>query len=200
MLRNLVLSFSLLTLTACASVGGTYTPPVTDAAPAFATQAAALQPEPVAEPAWWTRFEDPALTQLVNAALRANLDVREAATRVEAARAIRSEVRQASLPTGGVAVANTHQSVARERSRTASAAIDIGWEIDLFGRIRNMKRGADAELGTAEALLSQTRVVIVAEVVRTYFQMRGAEERIALLEKYRADQVEVVKIIETRVD
>ncbi|HEX6083871.1 MAG TPA: TolC family protein [Thermoanaerobaculia bacterium] len=189
-----------LTLTSCASVGGTYTPPVTDAAPSFATQAAALQPEIVAEPTWWTRFEDPALTQLVDAALRANLDLREAATRVDAARAIRSEVRQASLPSGGVAVANTHQSVARERSRSASAAIDIGWELDLFGRIRNLKRGADAELGAAEALLSQTRVVVVSEVVRTYFQLRGAEERIALLERYRADQGEVVTIIETRVE
>jgi len=199
-LRNLVLSLSLLTLAACASVGGKYTPPVTDAAPAFGTQAAALRPEAIAEPMWWTRFEDPALTHLVESALRANLDVREAATRVEAARAIRSEVRQASLPTGGVAVANTHQSVASERSRPASTAIDMGWEIDLFGRVRNLKRGADAELGAAEALLSQTRVVIVAEVVRTYFQMRGSEERIALLERYRADQVEVVKIIETRVE
>lgn len=200
MLRNLVLSLSFLTLAACASVGGRYTPPASDAAPAFATQAAALQPEPVAEPAWWTRFEDPALTQLVDAALRANLDLREAATRVEAARAIRSEVRQASLPSGGVAVANAHQSAARERSRSASAAIEVGWELDLFGRIRNLQRGANAELEAAEALLSQTRVVVAAEVVRTYVQMRGAEERIALLERYRADQVEVVKIIETRVE
>lgn len=200
MLRNLVLSLSFLTLAACASVGGKYTPPATDAAPAFGTRAAALQPEAVAEPAWWTRFEDPALTHLVEAALRANLDVREAATRVDAARAMRAEVRQASLPSGGVAVASTHQSVARERSRSASAAIDVGWEIDLFGRIRNLERGADAGLGATEALLAQTRVVIVAEVVRTYFQMRGSEERLELLERYRADQAEVVKIIETRVE
>lgn len=204
MLRNLVLSLSFLTLAACASVGGTYTPPVTDAAPSFGTRAAALRPEAtaeaIAEPTWWTRFEDPALTHLVEAALRANLDVREAATRVEAARAIRAEARQASLPTGGAAVANTHQSVARERSREASAAIDIGWEIDLFGRVRNLRRGAEAEAGVAEALLSQTRVVIVAEVVGTYFRMRGSEERIALLERYRADQAEIVKIIETRVE
>jgi gold/copper resistance efflux pump len=186
----------LLTLTSCASVGPKYTPPAIDAAPSFATTAAQLQPETVGEPRWWTRFEDPSLTHLVEAALRANLDVREAATRVEAARAIRSEVRQASLPTGGVAVANTHT----QNGRTASASIDVGWEVDLFGRIRNLQRGADAELGAAEALLSQTRVVIVAEVVRTYFQMRGSEERIALLERYRADQGEVVKIIETRVE
>ena len=200
MLRNFVLSLSLVTLAACASVGGKYTPPALDAAPSFGTQAAQLQPKPVAESSWWTRFEDPALTHLVDAALRANLDVREAVTRVQAARAIRSEVRQLSLPTGAVSVANTHQSVARDRSRIASAGVDIGWEVDLFGRIRSLNRGAEAELGAAEALLTQTRVVVAAEVVRTYFLLRATEERIALLERYRADQAEVVKIIETRVE
>lgn len=200
MLRNVMLSLSLVTLAACASVGGKYTPPAVDAAPAFATKTARLQPEPVAESSWWTRFEDPALTQLVESALRSNLDLREAVTRVEAARAIRSEVRQSSLPTGAVAVANTHQSAARDRARIASAGVDVGWEVDLFGRIRNSNRVAEAELGAAEAFLSQTRVVVAAEVVRTYFLMRATEERIALLERYRADQAEVVKIIEARVE
>jgi gold/copper resistance efflux pump len=188
----------LLTLTSCASVGPKYVAPAIDAAPSFA--ASGFSTEPVTETRWWTRFEDPALTQLVDAALRANPDLREAVTRVDAARAIRGEARQASLPTGGVAVAHAHQSIGRERSKVASAGIDIGWEIDLFGRIRNLKLGADAELGAAEALLSQTRVVVAAEVARTYVLLRASEERIALLERYRADQAEVVKIIETRVE
>ena len=198
--RNLVLSFALLAVTACASTGGRYNPPPIDAAPTFGTHTTTLRPEPVAEPTWWMRFEDSALTDVVQAALRANLDLREAAARVEAARAIRAEVTQASLPTGGVAVANTHRSVADARSRSASAGVDVGWELDLFGRVRNLRQGADAEAEAAEALLSQARVVVVAEVVRTYFQLRAAEERITILERYRADQSEVVKIIETRVE
>jgi NodT family efflux transporter outer membrane factor (OMF) lipoprotein len=200
MLRKFILSLSLIALAACASVGGEYTPPAIDAAPAFGVEAAQLQPEPPAESSWWTRFEDPALTQVVNAALRSNLDVREAVTRVQAARAIRSEVRQSSLPTGTIAAANTHGSAARDRSRIASAGVDVGWEVDLFGRIRALDRGAEAELGAAKALLSQTRVVVAAEVARTYFVLRATEERIALLERYHADQAEVVEIIEARVE
>lgn len=200
MLRNLlVFSLSLLTL-ACASVGGTYVPPATDAPPAFTTHATALQPEPIAETTWWTRFEDPALTHLVHAALQNNLDLREAIARVEAARAIRAEARQAYLPGGGATVAHRHESVARARSKAASAGMDVGWELDLFGRVRNLNRAAEAEQGAAEALLSQARVVVAADVARTYFLLRASESRIALLERYRADQVEVVKIIETRVE
>ncbi|MGK2856943.1 MAG: TolC family protein [Thermoanaerobaculia bacterium] len=203
MLRKFVLSISLtafFTMTGSVHAGGSYTPPVTAAPAAFGTHDAALHPEPFVERSWWTRFDDPTLEQLVDEALRSNLDLREAVTRVDAARAIRSEARQASLPTGGVTVANTHFSVARDGSRAASTALDIGWEIDLFGRVRNLKRGADAELGAAEALLSQTRVVIAAEVVRTYVLMRAAEERVELLERYRTDQEDVVKIIDARVD
>lgn len=200
MLHKLALALTFLTLTACASAGGRYTPPPIDAAPAFGLANADLRPQEVAEPTWWTRFEDPALTHLVEAALRANLDLREAASRVDAARAMRSEVRQSSFPTGDVAASHRHQSVARERSRIASAGIDIGWEVDLFGRVRSQQRGADANLGATEALLSQTRIVIASEVVRTYFLIRRAEERIATLERYRADQEEVVRIVEVRVE
>lgn len=199
MLRNVLLSLTLILTAACASVGGTYTPPVTDSPATFSETTQSLQNEPVAGVRWWTRFEDPALTHLIEAALRSNHDLRETVQRVEAARAIRSGTRQASLPTGSVGVAHRHESVARERSATASAGVNVGWEVDLFGRVRNLNRAAEAELGAAEALLAQVRIVVAADVARTYFQYRAAESRIALLERYRADQAEVVSIIETRV-
>ncbi|HEX2061720.1 MAG TPA: TolC family protein [Thermoanaerobaculia bacterium] len=141
---------------------------------------------------WWTRFEDPALTHLVNAALRGNHDLREAVQRVEASRAMRGEARQAYLPTGGP-IAERHRNV-------TTHGIDIGWEIDLFGRVRSLNRAAEADLGMHEALLAQARIVVAADVARTYFLLRGAEARVQLLERYRADQAEVVKLIETRVE
>ena len=66
--------------------------------------------------------------------------------------------------------------------------------------MRNLRRGAEADLGATEALLAQTRVVVAAEVVRTWFLLRGAEERVALLDRYRADQAEVVGIVQARVE
>ena len=199
MLRKIIISLSLFSA-ACASIGGSYTPPATDAPPAFATHDAALHPEPVMEASWWTRFEDPALTHLVSSALRSNLDLREAVTRVDAARAIRSEARQSYLPGGGVSVAQRHESAGRDRSRLASAGLDVGWEIDLFGRVRSLNRAAEAGVGAAEALLSQARVVVAADVARTYFLLRASEARLTLLERYRADQATVVEIIEARVE
>ena len=148
-----------------------------------------------AETQWWTKFEDPQLTHLVNAALRSNLDIKEAVTRVDAARAIRSEARQAYLPSGGVGAAHKRENGAN----VASASIGAGWELDLFGRVRSLNQAADAQIGMTEALAAQARLLVAADVARTYFALRASEERIELLERYKADQAEVVSIIESRV-
>ncbi|MGZ5443600.1 MAG: efflux transporter outer membrane subunit [Thermoanaerobaculia bacterium] len=182
-----------LTLTSCASVGPQYTPPVTDVSPSFATE---LSPKAVSETQWWTRFEDPALTHLIEGALQNNHDVREAVHRVEAARAIRSETRQAILPTGDAGISRRFS----DEGAVTTKGIDAGWELDLFGRVRSMNRAAEAEIGVSEALLTQARVVVAAEVARTYFLLRAAESRVTMFEQYRADQAEVVKVIEARVE
>ena len=151
----------------------------------------ALLAVPASAEEWWTRFEDPALTQLVGSALANNHDVREAVHRVEAARAMRGGAKQAYGPTGG-GVADRHRNV-------TTRGIDVAWEVDLFRRVRGMNRAAEAQAGMAEALLEQARIVVAADVARTYFELRAAESRVELLERYRADQAELVSIIETRV-
>lgn len=199
MLRKLALILPLsLSLAGCAALGGRYTAPVPEAPAAFATWSPELAPEPVDETRWWTRFGDPALSGLIEQALAENRDVREAVARVEAARALRREARQGFLPTGGAAVASEERKLAGRRTETASAGLEIGWEVDLFGRVRSADRAAEAQLGGTEALLSQVRLVVTAEVARTWFALRGAEGRASLLERYRDDQEELVEIVQAR--
>jgi len=201
MLRNIVAVFTLaLTLTGCASVGGSYIPPVVDAPASFATDTPELQLAQAGESQWWNRFDDPVLASLIDEALGNNLDLREAVARVDAARAYRSEARQAYLPTGNLSASQTHGSVAREGERIATAGISVGWEVDLFGRVRSMNRAADARADATEALLAQAKIVVAAEVARTYFALRAAEAREAMLEHYSADQAEIVALIEARVE
>ncbi|MFP5246917.1 MAG: efflux RND transporter permease subunit, partial [Thermoanaerobaculia bacterium] len=146
---------------------------------------------PASAEEWWTRFEDPALTELVDTALHNNKDLDEAVHRVEAARSMRSGAKQEYLPAGGPAI-DRHRNV-------TTRGIDVGWELDLFGRVRALNRAAEAEAGVAEALLAQVRIMVASDVARTYFLLRGAESRVELLERYRNDQAELVGIIETRV-
>lgn len=209
MLRKLVLIVLLsFSLAGCAAVGGSYQPPVPKVPQAFATyEAQGLAEEPVAETRWWKRFGDPVLDGLVDRALGGNLDLREAVARVEAARAVRREARQGFFPTGGVFARHEEgrlsesQALGGERRiETAAAGLDVGWEIDLFGRVRSANRAAEARLGGTEALLAQARLAVAAEVGRIWFALRGTEARVALLERVRDDQISLVEIVAARVE
>lgn len=209
MLRKLVPTVLLsLSLAACASLGGPYEPPATKAPETFTTyEARGLAQEPVAGDRWWTRFGDPVLDGLIDRTLAGNLDLREAVARVEAARAVRGQVRQGFLPTGGVfarheeaALSDSQAFGGERRIATASTGLEVGWEIDLFGRVRSADRAAVARLGAAEALLAQARLAVAAEVGRTWFALRGAEERAARREQARGHQATLVEIVTARVE
>lgn len=127
---------------------------------------------------WWKAYHDPALDALVTNALRGSLDVQQATLRLRAARALASasgapykpqlDFRTLSTPTPQ-ADANYFQ-----------AGFDAEWELGLFGRAQASGRIAAADADTAEAELQTARVSLVAEVVRAYLQLRGAQQREAL--------------------
>lgn len=200
MLRNPIPVLLLpLAFAGCISVGPRYVPPVADAPPAFAVDSPELRSGGAAEASWWSRFDDPALASLVEEALGRNLDLREAVARVEAARALRSEAHQGHLPTGSLSASRSRAGAAHDSGDAASAGLSVGWEIDLFGRVRNLDRAADARSTQAEALLAQARIVVTAEVAKTWFALRAAEGREAMLRRYAADQAEIVALIAARV-
>jgi gold/copper resistance efflux pump len=196
--RGLVQTASMLfvvalTLTSCASLTPSYTAPVTDAPPSFAST---LPSDTPVTTEWWTRFEDPTLTHLIHAALQNNHDLREAVTRVEAARALRSGARQEFTPSGGATLSRRFG----DASALTTKGLDMAWELDVFGRVRNINRAAEADVAVAEALQQEVRIIVAADVARTYFLLRAAESRAELLARYRADQAELVTILQARVD
>lgn len=154
----------------------------------------------------WSALEDPQLAELIDQALVANTDLREALARVEAARAAAGLARRDKLPTGGATVSSQRVSLAAaevagavrpgEAFEVAHAALDVGWEVDLFGRLRKAERAARArevgQVAEAEAM----RISVSAEVARTYFLLRAAREQRAVRSRYHQHQVEIVSLSE----
>ena len=152
-LRAAVLGVVTAALAACA-VGPDYERPDVTVPGRFARDAAATDgevaavavatPDPDAE--FWASFDDPMLTRLVDAALRANHDLRIALARYDSANALLREARFDRFPTvtatGAASDARSSADqvpgVARGDRDTESydAAIVAGWELDLFGRVR----------------------------------------------------------------
>ncbi len=138
----------------------------------------------------WHELGDTTLTRLVHEVLNANLDVRTAEARVRGARAARTSAVLELTPT-----VNLGGSYTRQRLSSASfpgtsgpfpdqdvwdAGFDASWEFDLFGRLRRniSAQGAFEEASSED--LRNVQVFLTAELARSYFELRGAQERLAV--------------------
>lgn len=196
-----------LGLGACA-VGPEYEAPDT-AAPRFANADAEHFARTRIEAAWWREFGDPVLDHLVRRSLTEDLDVRIAAARLAAARAIFRDQWLDQLPTVTAHGAYDRRKEqvpgftpaggdARIQSETYDLGFDAFWEIDLYGRVRRQVEAARAEAQAAEANLHAVQVSVAAEVARNYFELRGAERRYAVAVANRDNQKEAVRITRVR--
>ncbi|HEY8548944.1 MAG TPA: efflux transporter outer membrane subunit [Vicinamibacterales bacterium] len=159
------------------------------------------------DPLWWRQFNDPVLEDLQTRALEANHDIRIAVARVRQARAIFDDVQRDRYPavTVGGSVDRREQvapgfSDEPVDTTTYSAGFDAFWEIDLFGRVRSAVRAAAAEAAAFEATLEDVRVTVAGEVARTYFELRGLQQQLAVAERSLVNQQETLRLTRVRRD
>lgn len=171
--RYVLLPLVVALIAGCASRA----PLVDDAAPAAAALPAGWAgAAPVLAPAadWWAGFDDPLLASLVDEALAHNLDLRNAATTLARARALRDVAAAGQGPALG-----TGASAGRNRSGSRSAnslrvGVDASWEADLFGTLAAATAAAQADADAAAASLQATRLAVAAETGLAYLQWQGA--------------------------
>jgi NodT family efflux transporter outer membrane factor (OMF) lipoprotein len=198
--RQFTLStLSALALSGCA-VGPDYAlspPPPASSGPFISASNAAFAADPLPED-WWRLYDDPVLNSLVEDALAANTDVRQAAARIERARASLRGARGDGLPQTGVGAGATYGRLP-ESQRPAGAdredwsydaGIDVSYELDLFGRVSRGVEAARADLAASEADADAVRVMVVAETTRAYAdaasgaaRLRVAREIVDLLDR-----------------
>ncbi|MDR3448897.1 MAG: efflux transporter outer membrane subunit [Alphaproteobacteria bacterium] len=190
-----VSAFLLLALASCA-VGPDYEKPET-ALPADwnAQSQAAADAKAAIDQEWWKNFNDPVLTQLIDKAASQNFDLKIAEARIAAARAGVSLTDAAFLPQGDVKGSATREAnqmaFPDEKGSTLgqslhkpfnifTAGFDASWEIDLFGGIRRGEERAAAQLQASEASRDDVRVSLMAEVARTYIDIRAAQAQVKI--------------------
>ncbi|RTL24591.1 MAG: efflux transporter outer membrane subunit [Burkholderiales bacterium] len=148
------------------------------------------------EGAWWARFGDPILTQLVEQALAANHDVAQALARVQEAQA--GQVAQASrlLPTLDLQASALDArsglpapvKQGQPDTRAARLGLNLAWEVDLAGGLHAARDAAQADAAAATAGVAGARLLVASEVARQYFSARSAEQRLAIVERLVAAQ------------
>jgi NodT family efflux transporter outer membrane factor (OMF) lipoprotein len=156
--------------------------------------------------AWWSGYADSTLTALVDEALAKNQDVGIALQRVAQARAGSDAQGSRLWPTVGL-----QSSASRGDSglpapvkqglpdtRALRAGIEVAWEIDLAGGVRAARDAAQADTAAAAAGVEGARLLVASEVARQYFVLRGAEERLRIVQGLAAAQRDTATRVASR--
>src|SRR6185312_8637681 len=175
-------------LAACA-VGPNYKKPQTPVASSFAEADAGIYSGNEAQAQFWKQFNDPTLDKLVDDSLVANHDLRIALGHLMEARAARHQSLYDLGPTVTASGGHTTEQLPAVQAgfpfKTSfyDAGFDAFWELDLFGRVRRNTEATLADLQGAEANLRDVQVSVIAEVARTYFELRGEQNELAVAQR-----------------
>jgi outer membrane protein, multidrug efflux system len=156
---------------------------------------------------WWKAFQDPVLNSLTARAVKSNYSLKAAEARVRAARALRGAALAAFLPTidanGAYTVARRSASGLSFRvnsldTETYQAGFDASWEIDVFGGERRALQEANATLQSLQDDRRNVLVSLLAEVARSYVELRGTQRRLAIAQQNIEAEQQTVNITELR--
>ena len=154
-----------------------------------ASAAATGQGKALAETGWQDFFADARLKQVVELALRNNRDLRVAVLNIEKARTqyqISSASQYPAINATGAESAQrlaASQSSTRQPMTTHQYSLGIGfsgYEIDFFGRVRNLKDQALEQFLATEEARRSAHISLVAEVANTWLALAADQERLQL--------------------
>ena len=156
-----------------------------------------VSPQVTIEPDWWTGFGDPYLNELIDQAISGNLDIRILAARSGVAKATISQARAGLLPTIGAGLGT--DSVTSTGTSTVtqySAAADVIWEADIWGKLRKGVEAQQADYQASEADWRAGYLVMVSDVATAYFQIRQFDEQIDLQQQTLGRNRQILQIYE----
>lgn len=157
---------------------------------------------------WWKSFNDTTLNGLISEATNANLNLKQALSRVKEARILRSETIATGLPT-----LNAKSFASRRFNNSAQAGgnpianqainifqlgFDAAWEIDFFGGIQRAIEAADASIEIETENSHDVLLTLQAEVAREYIFLRTNQQLVETHKQLLSAQSETVKLTQIR--
>jgi outer membrane protein, multidrug efflux system len=203
-LRRLSALLALAFLSGC-TVGPNYKrPPVV--VPEQVYGQATSDSDSLADLPWWDVFKDPVLRGLVEEALRNGYDVRIAAARVEEARARYGIARAAAFPQLGYSVGYARQHLPDSSTsdpvskNEVVASVSVGWELDVWGRVRRLDEAARALYLSTEEARRGVMLSLLSEVASAYFELRETDAELANARRAEAAFQETFDLFNRRLE
>lgn len=135
---------------------------------------------------WWKQFNDPQLDKLISTALKQNLDISIAASRVEQYLGRLNTTRSEFYPEIGYSGGASRNRLSEESYGTGSdpyysqhqAALGATWQIDLFGRVQRETEAAIARVYSSEQGRRGIIMSVVTSVTSAYVALRGLDQQL----------------------
>ncbi len=161
---------------------------------------------------WWLIYNDDVLNGLVETTLKDNPNLGIVYSRLTAASALvrvaKSDSHLHLDAATGVGYSRTSETTAlgnalgRQSIRGHQYSINTSasWEFDLWKRVANAVEAANAKVVMAKIDVDSYVLILSAEVVAYYWQVRAAEADLAIFMAMRAKHEETVKLLNARLD
>lgn len=198
-----------LSLAGCVNLAPKYERPAAPVAAGYPTVEGTVNSgNPVATEApvniaWQRFFADARLQRLIELALANNRDLRVSILNVEQARAAYRIQRADRLPTINAAVTGNRVTTGEDQpiNSTYQAGLAVtSFELDFFGRVRNLSQEALAQFLATEEARKTAQISLVSQVATTYLTFLADEELLALTQQTLKTRDESLRLTQLRFD
>jgi multidrug efflux system outer membrane protein len=202
----------LLTLHGC-SLAPRYQVPPIDLPAQFREQSAdrpwhpAATPQVIAEQ-WWLLYQDPRLNDLQQRLLQANPDLAAALAHYDAAQAYASQLHAGLFPQISASAQPLRQRQSDSRPLRGStqpsiynsntAGFSLGFDLDLWGRIRNQAAAGDAQAQASGDDLVAARLSLQQQLASLYVQLNGLDAQSRILSRSLEDYGQALQLTRDR--
>jgi multidrug efflux system outer membrane protein len=175
--------------------------PVAPTYPAELLPAGGAAGPAAADIAWQRFFADARLRRLIELSLASNRDLRVAVLAIERARAQVRIVRADALPSVGAGVTAQRQASGGDVATVYAAGLQFtSYELDFFGRVRNLGDAALGRFLATEEGRQTTQIALVAGVANAYIALLADDELLRVTRETLGSREESLRLTRLRFD
>jgi NodT family efflux transporter outer membrane factor (OMF) lipoprotein len=162
---------------------------------------------------WWQRFNDPVLDALIEQSMALSPNLALARARMAQARAALAGSAANERPQIGLGARAARQAISANRplsnynagnqsttQNDVTAALTVGYEVDLAGRVQHSVEAGRAGLEQATADVENARLILTADLAANYFNAREIDTELDVLGRSLGLQRRALELVTARHD
>lgn len=195
-MRNIFLTSIAALLLASCGIYKPYSRPETDTLGLYRNAAASADTTTIAAMSWRELFTDVHLQALIEQGLKHNTDLRVAHLQVEEAEAVLMNARLSYLPSLSLSPEGSLSRYDGITTKTYSLAASARWELDIFGKNTNAKRGAYEALEGSRDYVQAVQTQLIATVANSYYTLLMLDRQLEIGEQTLRSWEESIRTLE----